>query len=207
MGDFGALADWAPRDIRAALSAAGLECPSAHVMWRELDTSSLDRTLEWLNGVGVPRAVLASVPVTTGADREAWLQTFDRLNALGECMHRAGLRFAIHTQVNLWASAGDMRPADELVLHVDPRLCAIEYDPSGALMYGIDPAACLQLRPDAFWALHLRDGRRPAQELRLICRRCRSARARSTSSRCLLRPVPLRSSGTSSRWKSLQRKV
>lgn len=163
-GDFGGLADWQPEAIRDALLEAGLTYPSAHVSWRELQEPQFDRTVDWLQRIGVQHAVLASLPLATGASIHEWRRAFEALNSMGERLLGADLQFAYHTQANLWNVVNGMTAADELLLVVDPRRCLLEFDPSGALMYAADPAEYLRRRPDCFFALHLRDGTRPAQQ-------------------------------------------
>ncbi len=162
-GDFGSLADWPPEVIGDKLREAGLAYDSAHVYWRQLQPSQFDMTVDWLTRVGVKRAILAELPVNSGASIEDWRIAFDTLNALGMQLQHAGLQFAYHTQANLWEMCDGVRPSDELLHGIDPQRCLLEFDPSGALKYGTNPAEFLRGRPDCFYALHLRDGVRPNQ--------------------------------------------
>ncbi len=160
-GDFGALADAAPESISDALVAAGFIVPSTHISWREVQDEHFEATVDWLKGVGTQRAIVASIPMPANARFEQWRAAFERLNEIGMRFRESGLDFGYHTQANLWQMCDGACPADSLLEVIDPRRCLIEFDPTGTLIYGMDPAAYLRGQPDGFYALHLRDGRRP----------------------------------------------
>jgi sugar phosphate isomerase/epimerase len=160
-GDFGAAADRTPRDVAAALRAAGLSCPSTMVLERELDLARIEATLRWVADLGCPRLVQSSFAIADEAGTADWQLAFDRIEGLARRVRATGLRYVLHTQANLWRPLGERRPIDLLLERVDPRLMQLEYDPSGAIIYGLDPAGPLRARPEAFYALHLRDGRTP----------------------------------------------
>jgi len=162
-GDFGAAADRAPRDLAAALRAAELDCPSTMVLERELDAERIEATLRWVDGIGCPRLVQSSFGIGAGASEADWQSAFDRLEDRARHVRAAGLRYVLHTQPNLWRPLGDRRPIDLLLERLDPHLMQLEYDPSGAIIHGLDPAGPLRARPDAFYALHLRDGHTPPE--------------------------------------------
>ena len=162
-GDFGAAADWRPEDIGAAIRGAGLACPSAMVNSQELAAEQFEATIRWLRGVGVAHLVLAAIPTPGSGTLREWQQALAMLNPLGERLRSYGLRFAIHTQPNLWAIVEGRRLADELLDVIDPALCRIEFDPSGAIMYGTDPGSYIAQRPECFYSLHLRDATRPPE--------------------------------------------
>lgn len=164
-GDFGDLATWEPPRIRSALDDAELECVSAHISWEELMPDRLDATVDWLKGVGSPVAVLATLPVPADADLQAWRTAFHSLNAKGTRLAEQGVEFAFHTQNDVWRRIGGRLLADEMFRAVDPALCRIELDPSGALVHGSDWAAAVRMNPGRYFAMHLRDGRRPPEEV------------------------------------------
>ena len=162
-GDFGAAADRDPHDIAAALRAAGLRCPSAMVLERELEPARIDATLRWVSGLGCPRLVQSSFSIGNTAGLAEWQAAFERIEALARRVRASGLGYVLHTQPNLWRPLGDQRPIDLLLRGLDHDLVQLEYDPSGAIIYGLDPAGPLRARPEVFFALHLRDGHMPPQ--------------------------------------------
>lgn len=169
-GDFGVAAECAPRDIGTALQAAGLACPSTMVLERELELAHIETTLRWVAELGCPRLVQSSFAIPDDARPADWQLAFDRLEGLARRVHAAGLGYVLHTQPNLWrpfgpALPGERRPIDLLLERLDPQLMRLEYDPSGAIIHGLDPAGPLRARPEAFYALHLRDGHTPPEPL------------------------------------------
>lgn len=162
-GDFGAAADRDPRDIAAALGAAGLACPSTMVLERELSLANIEATLRWVAGLGCPRLVQSSFTIAADAGVADWQLAFDRIEGLARRVRAAGLAYVLHTQPNLWRPLAGGRPIDWLLERLDPDVLQLEYDPSGAINHGLDPAEPLLRRPEAFYALHLRDGRTPPE--------------------------------------------
>ncbi len=167
-GDFGTAAERTPRDIAAALRTAGLACPGTMVLERELDHAHIEATLRWVAELGCPRLVQSSFAIPDDAGPADWQLAFDRLEGLARRVRAAGLNYVLHTQPNLWrpfgpARAGKQRPIDLLLERLDAQLMQLEYDPSGAIIHGLDPAEPLRARPGAFYALHLRDGHTPPQ--------------------------------------------
>ncbi|MCC7462763.1 MAG: hypothetical protein IT480_09930 [Gammaproteobacteria bacterium] len=168
-GDFGAAAGRAPADIAAALRAARLHCPGVMVLEHELQSAHLGATLRWVGGLGSHRLIQSSFSIADDAGPADWQFAFDRIEGLARRVRAAGLRYVLHTQANLWrplpaARSGEPpRPIDLLLRRLDPDLMQLEYDPSGTIIHGLDPAAPLRARPEAFYALHLRDGHTPPE--------------------------------------------
>lgn len=160
-GDFGSATDLAPEAIRDALAAAGLSCPSALATAQELEPERLDNTLRWIKGTGAPCVVLTAIPNPKHQDIAGWQQSFAALNSMGQQIAAHGLTFAYHTQPNLWQPCDNVLPAEELLQLVDPDHCRIEFDPTGAIIYGYDPAAYLRLRPECFYSAAFAPRRSP----------------------------------------------
>lgn len=162
-GDFGAVTDRDPRDIAAALRTAGLACPSTMVLERELALPCIEATLRWVSDLGCPRLVQSSFTIADDAGVADWQLAFERIEGLARRVRAAGLAYALHTQPNLWRPLRGRRPIDWLLERLDPDLMQLEYDPSGPINYGLDPAEPLRRRPEVFCALHLRDGHTPPE--------------------------------------------
>ena len=156
-GDFGAATHLSPERIRAALSASGLICPGVMVGEAELSSDRIDATLDWIGAIGSHRVVLTAVhSAPTGAP-----QFLDRVYAHAHRCLRAGFQFVLHTQPELWVPVQGQRPAERLLAALDTSVLRLEFDPTGAIQFGADPAEYLRQRPQAFYAMHLRDGTRP----------------------------------------------
>lgn len=160
-GDFGQLAEWRPDDIRASLDAARLDCPATHVTYRELAADDLDATIAWAKGVGCRTIVLAALPVPAEPSLASWREAFKLLNGIGKEVAVRGLKFAYHTQNDVWQSIDGTLLADEMFRLVDAGVCRIELDPSGAIVSGTDWQCVVRRNRDRFIGMHLRDGMRP----------------------------------------------
>jgi sugar phosphate isomerase/epimerase len=162
-GDFGAATDRSAVDIGAAIGTAGLVCPSVMVLPGEVDDAHLDSTSRWVRESGATRLVLTSLPTPGRGSLQDWQAAFTGLNGLGARIQHLGLDFALHTQPGLWSVVEGVRLADMLLDSIDPQCCQIEFDPAGPIIYGTDAADYVRRRPDAFYALHLRDGLQPPE--------------------------------------------
>jgi sugar phosphate isomerase/epimerase len=96
-----------------------------------------------------------------GSSMAQWHAKLASANAHAERCRRRGIDFVLHTQPELWESIEDRRPIDLLPAALDRALVSLEYDPSGAIMYGVDPLVLLTEWHDSFHAVHLRDGYTP----------------------------------------------
>jgi len=162
-GDFGLSTDLPAREIGARLAAAGISCPSVMVNERELAPERAQTTLRWVSEVGCQYVALSSFAHPDEPTLADWQRCFEELMLHAARCADAGLRFVVHTQPSLWRLCRGHLPANLLLHWADPRRCLIEYDPSGAIIYGLDPATYLEQRPEVFYALHLRDGSTPAE--------------------------------------------
>jgi sugar phosphate isomerase/epimerase len=143
-----------PRQVRAALSAAGLQAPSAHVGVDAL-TTDLDQTVETAAEVGHQYLFLPWIPEEMRT-MEGYRRLVDTLNHAGERAMRSGLRVGYHNQEY------DFRPIDgqvpyELVLHGTDERVRHELDVYWAAHAGADPAAYLTRYRGSFAAVHLKD--------------------------------------------------
>lgn len=164
-GDFGELAEWRPDEVRAALQVSGLSCISTHVTVDELSAGHIDSTIQWANGIGAPVVVLAGMPEVSGGDLESSRGAFAKLRHYGERLRDNGLAFAYHTQIDVWKRIDGRLLANWLFEETDPEYCLIELDPSGALVHGSDWKTLVREYQGRFFAMHLRDGRRPGREV------------------------------------------
>jgi sugar phosphate isomerase/epimerase len=161
-GDFGSATDLPATRVASALRDAGLACPSIHVTATELSAKQLEATLNWARTIGIQTIVLSSLaPTPAGAGINVRLPQIHELNVIGKRLRAEGFRFALHMQPDLWQAVDGTVVADELSKVLDTSLCQLEFDPSGCVVFGADPADYLASHPGAFFAVHLRDGMRP----------------------------------------------
>jgi sugar phosphate isomerase/epimerase len=167
-GDFGELADWSAGRIRDELATAELDCVGTHFAAKELAGDELEAAIRWARDINSPAIVLGGLRQAADADGASWRAAFESLNEIGRRVADHGLDFAYHTQNDVWCTVGGTLLAEELFRIVDPELCHIELDPSGALVFGVDWTASVRQNPGRFFAMHLRDGSRPDHEVRYL---------------------------------------
>lgn len=162
-GDFGSAADLPAQTIAARIRGAGLQCPSVMVTEKELTTEQFASTIDWVHGLSCPRLVLTSFAVGAARTREDWQRAFASLDELAERVCASGLEFILHTQPDLWTPAGDDYGFYELQGWLHRHSRRIEFDPTGAIIYGRDPVAFARQHAGTLYALHLRDGITPPE--------------------------------------------
>lgn len=161
-GDFGAAADLPPQAIARRIRAAGLQCPSVMVGEKELNAAQFGATIDWVRGLDCPRLVLTSFAIAHARTREHWHQAFARVDELAQRVNEAGLEFILHTQPDLWAAEENRCGLDALGRWRDLQPGRrLEFDPTGALIHGLDPVAFARQPPGRLYAVHLRDGLTP----------------------------------------------
>lgn len=162
-GDFGSATDLPATRIACALRDAGLACPSIHVTATELSAKQLEATLNWARTIGIQTIVLSSLPsMPASAGINARLSQIHELNVIGKRLRSADFRFVLHMQPDLWQPVDGTTVADELPKVLDASLCQLEFDPSGCILYGTDPADYLASHRGYVFAVHLRDGLQPS---------------------------------------------
>jgi sugar phosphate isomerase/epimerase len=148
------------REVRSALTAAGLQAPAAHVSLEAL-RDQLDSTIETAAEIGHRYLFLPWIPESE--------RTLDGYRRLGEMMNRAaerairsGLRVGYHNQAYDFAPIEGQVPLEVLVRATDERV-RHELDVYWAVAGGADPVAWLTRFGGSFAAVHLKDRTRDGQ--------------------------------------------
>jgi sugar phosphate isomerase/epimerase len=160
-GDFGALANVPPRELNLRIHAAGLRCKACLFLPDELlDPGRLDATLAWAHELGIEALILTGL--VDFPDRSTVEKIIERIQRTAARVRAAGFLLSIHTDQSQWASLDGRTIVAQLLAGVPSASASFELDLGGVVAYGLDPAALLTAHPGRFQALHLRDGRRPA---------------------------------------------
>jgi sugar phosphate isomerase/epimerase len=145
-----------PAAVRAALGAAGLDAPAAHVgfdtlgdLWRE--------TLEAAATVGHRWVVVPWIPEPARTDLDGYRRVAERFNRAGEAAREVGLSFAYHNHDFEFEPESERVPFDVLLEETDPALVAFELDVYWAVRGGADPVECFARFPGRFPLAHLKD--------------------------------------------------
>ena len=159
-----------PKDVRAAMGSAGLNCVSAHYSYADL-SKSLEETIEFNHELG-SRYIICSFPGFRDASRlkgksfAEQVQSFtaddyrwnaEQFNAMGAKVAKAGMQFGYHNHTMEFRQKDGVVPYDELIRLTDPALVTFEMDCGWVMVGGGDPVAYLQLYPKRISMLHVKD--------------------------------------------------
>ncbi|MDX2276662.1 MAG: sugar phosphate isomerase/epimerase [Hyphomonadaceae bacterium] len=162
-------------DVRAALSRAGLTCPSIHMsVGAGASPDAIARSAEYAHAVGAnyacmtifpfvkpfpsaanPTQMLAALARSYTADD--WRRAGDILNITATGLHSAGLAFAYHNHNPEFTPAGDSTGFDAMIARTDPSLVKLEVDVGWLKAAGIDPATFVRQHAARVRLMHLKD--------------------------------------------------
>lgn len=145
-----------PADVRAALQAAGLAAPGAHISIQTL-RQNWPQTLEAAAAIGHQWLIVPSLP---GADR----RTLDALKAVADLFNRAGasardagLRFGYHNHADEFLVLEGKVPFDVLLEETDRALVDFEMDLFWIARGGGRPLDYFERFPGRFVMVHVKD--------------------------------------------------
>lgn len=151
-----------PQAVRAALSSAGLEAPSAHVPI-EAAREGWGRALEAAHVAGHKHLVVAWLPEGERRTLDGYRAAADLFNRVGEQARVAGIGFAYHNHAFEFARLEGRIPYDVLLERCDPRSVAFEMDLYWITKGGGDPLAYFARWPGRFPMLHVKDSAGPPE--------------------------------------------
>ena len=141
---------------RAALDAAGLSMPSAHVALEALE-GEFDATVEAASVLGLQSLYCPFIdPEARAGDRAGWEALAARLARIGEQLAAAGLRFGWHNHDFEFAALPDGNLPMDILLDSGPDL-AWEADVAWIIRAGHDPLDWIARRGDRIAAAHVKD--------------------------------------------------
>ncbi len=151
-----------PRTLRAALSAAGLAAPSAHVPI-EAARENWQRVLETAREIGHEYLVIPWLPEQERRTLGGYRAAADLFNRLGEQARAAGLRFAYHNHDFEFQRLDGGIGYDALLEGTDPKVVAYEMDLYWIAKGGQDPLAYFARWPGRFPMVHVKDSAGPPE--------------------------------------------
>lgn len=174
-------------ELRAAIAAAGLDCPSVHAFIEALEApGAIDAAL----ALGARHVVIPGFPVPLAPERLAagesfaellaetgarftaddWKRLADRMNRIGARARERGLRLGYHNHNPELRIVEAGKTALELLIeYTDPDLVSFEIDVGWIAAAGADPAAFIRRHGGRIAQLHLKDlaGTPPNLNLRM----------------------------------------
>jgi sugar phosphate isomerase/epimerase len=164
-------------DLKAALSAHGLTCPSIHVQARGGFDGDLAKLADELATLGaksavmpspfVPDRILEAAKGLTGGDMyrkvmsaltaDDYKANAQMLNAKAEVLKRSGIAVGYHNHNFELAPQGTTTGLDILIAQTDPKLVSFQADVGWIAAAGVDPLAYIQKHRGRFSAMHVKD--------------------------------------------------
>jgi sugar phosphate isomerase/epimerase len=148
-------------EVKAAMTAAGLRCVSAHYPLGLLK-QHIDEITPFCKSLGVGYVVCSSPmhkdPSVKGPmTMDDWHYSADQFNDLAAKVETAGLKFAYHNHHAEFDAIGGVTPFDELLKNTDPKKVSFELDCGWVIIGGQDPVHYLKKYPTRIVMLHVKD--------------------------------------------------
>jgi sugar phosphate isomerase/epimerase len=160
-----------PKEIRAALDAAGLAAPTGHApllsdqLWTpdgSIPTPEPEVVFEAAATIGIRTVIDPMVPADRWLTEDGVKDIADRINAAAEVAAGFGLTVGYHNHAQEFIASFDGQTAYERFIALTEDRVAIELDLFWALTGGQDVPALVAHLGDRLIALHIKDGIAPA---------------------------------------------
>ena len=147
--------------VKAAMTAAGLRCVSAHYGLGLL-MPHLDEIMPFCKSLGVGYIVCSSpMHQSPGAkgplSLDDWKWSADQFNQIATKVEAAGMRFAYHNHHAEFDVIDGTMPYDVLLKNTDPAKVNFELDCGWVVIGGQDPVHYLKTYPARIVMLHVKD--------------------------------------------------
>ncbi|HSO69745.1 MAG TPA: sugar phosphate isomerase/epimerase [Arachnia sp.] len=156
-----------PREIRAALDAAGLAAPTGHapllsdVLWTpdgSIPTPAPERVFEAAAEIGIKTVIDPFVPVDRWLSEDGVAEIAERLNRVAETAAGFGLTVGYHNHAQEFLACFDGEIAYERFVALTDERVELELDLFWALAGGQDVPALVSRLGSRLVAVHVKDG-------------------------------------------------
>lgn len=154
--EFAGYFDRPPSAVRAALSAAGLRAPAAHVGY-DLTGADWEQTVDTAAAVGHDAVVVPSLPGEVRESLDGYRRAAERLNHAAERARAAGISFGYHNHDFEFRPIDGSVPFDVFIAELDPALVFLELDVYWAVNGGADPFAYMAAPGGRVRMIHAKD--------------------------------------------------
>ncbi|NWD71184.1 TIM barrel protein [Pseudomonas gingeri] len=138
--------------LAADLASQDLKLIAAHL--RLTHDDQLSQAIDYLLQTGCRNAV---IPLELLDNQQQVDALADRLNALGEKLHKDGIRLFYHNHFHEFQRFGGQSAFDTLVQRTDPKLVSFEVDTYWAMRGGVDVLALLEQLGSRCGLIHQKD--------------------------------------------------
>lgn len=145
-----------PAAVRAALDAAGLRAPAAHIGY-DLLGDAWAKTIDDAAAIGHAALVVPSLPGEVRASLDGYRRAAAAFNLGAERARAAGVAFGYHNHDFEFAPIDGTRPFDVLIAETDPDLVFIELDIFWTVKGGGDPIAYMTAPGRRVRMIHAKD--------------------------------------------------
>jgi sugar phosphate isomerase/epimerase len=144
------------KDVRAALDAAGLKCPSAHMGDERLRDDMAGAFAE-ARAMGASWIVCPWITHGQAFTRDDAMKAAELFNRVGKAAAADGLHFGYHTHGYEFVPSPDGTLFDTLAKNTDPETVAFQIDLLHTFHGGGDPVAIIGQQGRRVASLHLKD--------------------------------------------------
>ena len=144
------------KDLRAALDAAGLRCPSAH-MGDERLRGDMAGAFGEARALGASWVVCPWISHGQSFTKDDAMKAADLFNTVGKAAAAEGLHFGYHTHGYEFVPSPDGTLFDTLAKNTDPATVAFQIDLLHTFHGGGDPVAIIEQQGKRVASLHLKD--------------------------------------------------
>ncbi|MCX2724594.1 sugar phosphate isomerase/epimerase family protein [Roseibium salinum] len=146
-----------PAAFRKLLDANGLAMPSGHFFPMEQFEDDINKVIDTAGTLGMNRVFCPALPPDQRApDADRWQSVAERLEAVGEKMRGAGLRFGWHNHDFEFKPCADGRLPMDILLTAAPSI-EWEADIAWIVRGGQDPLAWIERHADRITTAHVKD--------------------------------------------------
>jgi sugar phosphate isomerase/epimerase len=144
------------QQVRAVVDKNGLQAPSTHVQWDELD-EKFPSVIETSKTIGMNYIVCPWIPEDLRKSPDVWKQAAEKFNQCGEQSKKAGIQFAYHNHWFEFLPTNGVLPYDQLLKLCDANLVKMEMDLCWITTAGADPLKYFNEYPGRFPLVHVKD--------------------------------------------------
>ncbi|TJY39641.1 sugar phosphate isomerase/epimerase [Cohnella pontilimi] len=149
------------KDLRAALSDAGLNAPSAHVgltmdqpdKWKD----NLQTQVEYALELGIKRFIIPWFPLPESPTEDDVAKMADVLEQASEIVTKSGMSFGYHNHAFEFKSVGGKLVIDRLLERIPADKLFAEFDLGWVKVGGQDPAAYIEKYAGRVPVVHAKD--------------------------------------------------